>query len=215
MHTYPNYRAPNGRHIVELVRGIPFAVAATSRRGAAPIATHIPVIFDPASAATDTLVGERMLGHMGRANAHWALFAEHPEVLLVFSTSHGYVSPTSYRRDQGVPTVDYAAVHLTGRVTLLDEDAALEVVKNTVLALEATRDPAWDMTESLPVFQKIIGEVVAFAIDIDSESAVFKLSQDMPEDVRQRVRADLLGRACPHLDLTALMDTLSEEKLQR
>ncbi|MFF1946336.1 FMN-binding negative transcriptional regulator [Rhodococcus qingshengii] len=214
MHTYPKYHAPSGRHSVELVRNFPFAVAATSQPVAAPIATHIPVIFDPSSSPTETLVGQRMLGHMGRANPHWELFAEHPDILLVFSTSQGYISPATYQRDPAVPTTDYAAVHLTGRVTLLDDAAALDVVKSTVLALEKARDPQWDMSDSLILFEKIIGRVVAFTIDINTEQAMFKLSQDMPDDIRLRIRDDLLDRDCPHADLTTLMNTLSEEKLR-
>lgn len=219
MHTYPNYHAPDGRAIVDFVARTPFALAVTSQHGA-PIATHVPVVLPPGLEVTalDTWVGTTLWSHMGRANRHWRLMEQQPEVLLVHSSSHGYVSPTLYRKPKSVPTVDYAAVHLTGRVRMLhDEKDALTVVQQTVTQLESTRDPQWDMTNSLDVFAAIISGVTAFAIEITGEQAVFKLSQDMPADTRDRVHDEFAGAAdgCPHADLARLMESLPAEHDKR
>lgn len=223
MHTYPNYHAPDGRALVDLVRNTPFAIAVTSQAGA-PIATHVPVVVPPHIdlSERDSLVGVTLWSHMGRRNRHWRIMRENPEVLLIHSSTHGYVSPTLYRRQGSVPTVDYAAVHLNGTVELLTEDEeALAVVEQTVRQLEGTRTPQWDMTPSLDVFRKIIDGVTAFAITITQEQAVFKLSQEQPEDIRERVHAEFAGEAetsvpgCPHADLAELMDALPDEHVRR
>ncbi|HIY66020.1 MAG TPA: FMN-binding negative transcriptional regulator [Candidatus Agrococcus pullicola] len=223
MHTYPNYHAPDGRALVDLVRTTPFALAVTSQPGA-PIATHVPVVVPPGVdlRERDSLVGVTLWSHMGRRNRHWRLMAESPEVLLIHSSSHGYVSPTLYRKEGSVPTVDYAAVHLTGTVRLmLDDEEALAVVEQTVTQLEGTRSEQWDMTPSKGVFRKIIGGVTAFAITITEEQAVFKLSQEQPEDIRARVRDEFAGRTessipgCPHADLAQLMDALPDDHVRR
>ncbi|MBO1900337.1 FMN-binding negative transcriptional regulator [Leucobacter weissii] len=205
MHTYPSYPAPSGRAVVEFVRDHPFAILATSLPGAAPVATHTPVVLPPGSEPGESLVGARLWGHLGRDNPHWRHFAEHPELLLIFSSSHAYVSPSNYRFSPAAPTLDYAAVHLTGRVTLLDDEAALEIVERTVEVFEERRERPWPMAESRDLFRRIIGGVVAFAIDIDGEQAMFKLSQDMPEEVHERVRRDLLDGEHPHPDVAELM----------
>lgn len=215
MHTFPDYHAPNGRALVDFVAATPFAVAVTSTTGA-PIATHVPVVLPPGldPSAHETLVGQTLWSHLGRANFHWQRMLEQPELLLIHSSSHGYVSPSLYQRPKSVPTVDYTAVHLTGRVTILDDEGALAVVEQTVRQLEGTREHEWDMTDSLDVFRKIIGGVVAFSIEITGEQAVFKLSQDMPAEVRGRVRDEFAGeggepvKGCPHRDLARLMDNL-------
>ena len=70
------------------------------------------------------------------------------------------------------------------------------------------------MSDSRDVFRAIIGGVVAFGIEITAEQAVFKLSQDMPGDIRKRVRDEFAGQGgeplpgCPHADLAKLMDSL-------
>lgn len=215
VYTYPAYHAPNGKALVDFVAATPFAVAVTSQTGA-PIATHVPVVFPPDLNPADheSLVGQTLWSHLGRANPHWERMLEHPEVLLIHTSSHGYVSPTLYERPKSVPTVDYTAVHLTGRVTMFDDEGALRVVEQTVRQLEATRKHEWDMSDSRDVFRAIIGGVVAFGIEITGEQAVFKLSQDMPGDIRRRVRDEFAGEGgeplpgCPHTDLAKLMDSL-------
>ncbi|WP_293694557.1 FMN-binding negative transcriptional regulator [uncultured Agrococcus sp.] len=223
MHTYPNYHPPDGRALVDLVRTTPFALAVTSQSGA-PIATHVPVVVPPGVdlRERDSLVGVTLWSHMGRRNRHWQLMQESPEVLLIHSSSHGYVSPTLYRKEGSVPTVDYAAVHLTGTVRLMLEDEdALAVVEQTVAQLEGTRAEQWDMTPSKGVFRNIIGGVTAFAITIMEEQAVFKLSQEQPKDIRTRVRDEFAGDVkssipgCPHADLAQLMDALPEDHVKR
>jgi transcriptional regulator len=217
VHTFPNYHAPDGRALVDFVAATPFAVAVTSQAGA-PIATHVPVVFPPGvdPADHDSLVGVTLWSHLGRANPHWQRMLEQPEVLLIHSSSHGYVSPTLYEQPKSVPTVDYTAVHLTGRVTVLDDEGALAVVEQTVRQLEGTRKQEWDMTDSLDVFRAIIGGVVAFGIEITGEQAVFKLSQDMSHEIRGRVRDEFAGEGgepvpgCPHTDLARLMDSLPD-----
>ncbi|MBS3182153.1 FMN-binding negative transcriptional regulator [Leucobacter manosquensis] len=206
MHTYPSYVAPSGRAIVEFVRDHPFAVLATST-GGAPVATHVPIVFPPEVEPGETLVGTRLWGHMGTANAHWRQFAERPHALLVFASSHAYVSPSVYEFTPAVPTLDYATVHLTGRVTVLEAaEANLAVVEQTVAQLEGARGEPWDPTESRHVFEKILDGVVSFTIDIESETAMFKLSQDMPADVHGRVRHDLLEGDHLHPDVAELME---------
>lgn len=224
MHTFPSYHAPNGRALVDLVAATPFALAVTSQTGA-PIATHVPVVLPPTLDATslDTLVGQTLWSHMGRANRHWRAMRRHPEVLLIHTSTHGYVSPSLYGTDGAVPTVDYAAVHLTGTVRLMDDDEALDVVVQTVAQLEGARaragGPPWDMAGSLETFRDIITGVTAFAIEVTGEQAVFKLSQDKPADVRSRVRDEFAGAGamsgCPHADVAALMDAQPAEHVRR
>lgn len=205
MHTYPSYVAPSGRAIAEFVRDHPFAVVTTSTAGA-PVATHTPVVFPPGVGPGETLVGTRLWGHIGRANEHWKRFAEQPEVLLVFASSHAYVSPSAYEFTPAVPTLDYATVHLTGRVTVLEEPAEnLAVVEQTVAQLEGARATPWDPSASTHVFEKILAGVVSFTIDIETESAMFKLSQDMPADVHARVQRDLREGDHRHPDVADLM----------
>src|SRR5690242_17937102 len=109
------YREPESSWMAELIRGNPLALAVTSAGpDSGPFATHLPVIFDPEapevpevpepSAAPDgpdgaeapdgsrgPLVGATLLGHMNRANPHWAALESGGTVLLTFTGPHSYV----------------------------------------------------------------------------------------------------------------------------
>lgn len=208
MHTYDRYRPPDGDAVVRFVAEHPFAILVSGHDGRAPVATHLPIVLPPTFDAVDTLVGQTLWGHMGRPNPHWRELDGEPEVLLIHSSSHGYVSPTHYDSAEAAPTLDYAAVHLTGTLRLLDRDAALDVVEQTVRQLESPRDPQWDMEPARGYFRQIIGGVQAFTIDVTGEQAIFKLSQDKQPAERQRIHTEFAAPGCPHTDLAALMEQL-------
>ncbi|MEU6266179.1 FMN-binding negative transcriptional regulator [Saccharopolyspora shandongensis] len=199
MHVFERYAAPSAAAEIDLVRRHPFALVVSADDGAAPVATHLPVIVPSGSAPTG-LVGATLFGHLARVNPHWESFRDGREVLLVFAGPHGYVSPTVYGYDPAVPTWNYAAVHLTGTVELTDDASdTLHIVSETVRALEVLRRPEWDMTASLDTFAGLVEHVVAFRIRVTSASSNFKLSQDMPADVRDRVRRDFRATGNPAL----------------
>ncbi|TDD11233.1 FMN-binding negative transcriptional regulator [Nonomuraea deserti] len=181
MHTFPRYAAEDPAQVSALIRENPFALVVSAVDGV-PVATHVPVILEGAAVAGGTL-----LGHMARANPHWRSFEGSPDVLVIFSGPHGYVSPTVYATDPAVPTWDYAAVHLTGRVELVDD--ALDVVERTVTALESLREPAWEPTPaSRDRFRALLPGVVAFRVHVRTEQSMFKLSQDLDAERYARVR---------------------------
>lgn len=215
MFSYSNYQPPSGEFVVKFVHDQPFAMLCTSSEGA-PVATHIPIVFpQDADVSGETLVGKRLWGHMGKANPHWQLLAEQPQGLLIFSSSHAYVSPSTYHFATAVPTLDYATVHLTGRITLItDREQNLEVVKRTVTQLEQRRAEQWNPHDSFGVFEKIIDDVVSFYFDVETETSMFKLSQDMPQDVHSRVVEDLEHGDHSHKDVADLMREIGiDEKL--
>lgn len=213
MHTYPRFAAPSQRAITQLVRQHPFAAVVSARPGEAPIASHLPLILPPDVDPDASLVGVQMLGHMGRKNPHWQQLEQVGTVLLIFSSSHGYVSPQLYDFTPCAPTLDYAAVHLTGQVELIDStDGALDVVTATIDALETQRPTRWDPTASREYHERIVAGVVAFRVRISEQQAMFKLSQDMSETTRANVRADFDSGPHRHPELVQLMDAMEQAR---
>ncbi|MBK1787045.1 FMN-binding negative transcriptional regulator [Prauserella cavernicola] len=206
MHEFARYAAPSTADEIELVRHNPFALVVSATGEGAPVATHLPVIFPDDEAPPESWDDVTLLGHLARVNPQWRDFAACPELLLVFTGPDGYVSPSAYGYTPAVPTWNYAAVHLTGTVELIESPAAtLDVVERTVLALESPRDPSWDPASSREKFVSLVDHVVAFRVRIRTAHSVFKLSQDMPSDVRERVRADVERTSPSGAALSALM----------
>lgn len=196
MYRFDRFATETHEHAVDLVRTNPFALV-VSAAGGPPVGTHAPVLIE--REAEGTFVGATLLGHLAKANPHWRTWEPDTEVLVVFTGPHGYVSPTSYAVDPAVPTWDYAAVHLTGRIEIITD--VLDVVERTVAAMEAPRTPSWRPTPaSREVFGKLVPGVVPFRVHVTAEERLFKLSQDKDDELRERVHRD----ADP--ELAALMD---------
>jgi len=211
MHTYERYRPRSQTEVNQLVREHPFAIVVSAAPGEAPVATHLPMILPPDLAPDTTLIGTTLRGHMGRANPHWQQFRDGPKVLLVFGTSHAYVTPQSYDPGPTAPTLDYSAVHLTGHVELIDDAAeTLDVVEATVATFESARPTQWNPHGSRELFDQILPGVVAFRVQVETQDAMFKLSQEKSEQVRRRVRDDLVVGPHRHPDVVAWLDRFEE-----
>ncbi|MEU6646915.1 FMN-binding negative transcriptional regulator [Saccharomonospora sp. NPDC046836] len=212
MHTYPRYAAPSQRAIVDLVREHPFAVLVSTAPGEAPVASHLPLILPTDIDPCAPLDGTILLGHMGRKNPHWQQLTQPSPVLLIFSSVHGYVSPQLYDFTPAAPTLDYAAVHLTGVIELIDDpDESMAVVEATVAALESRRPTQWDPAESREFFARILPGIVAFRVRVTKQQAMFKLSQDMPAHVTDNVRNDFASGPHRHPQLVELMDRMPRD----
>jgi transcriptional regulator len=201
------YREPDSSWMVDVVRGNPLALAAgngTPETG--PFATHLPVIFDPETSAdwTGDLTGATLLGHMNKANPHWKALETGSVLLLTFTGPHSYVSPTVYQKSPAAPTWNFTAVHVRGTVEKLgSEEDTLSVVESTVRAFEGRFGNGWDMTESLGYFRKIVPAAGAFRLTVTGAEGMFKLSQEQPCEVRERVRETFGASECTYKRETA------------
>ncbi|MCQ4196069.1 FMN-binding negative transcriptional regulator [Streptomyces parvulus] len=193
--------------MVDLIRGNPLALAvANGQPDEGPFATHLPVIFDPDHPLDrdDDLTGATLLGHMNRANPHWGSLETGGVLLLTFTGPHSYVSPTVYEVTPAAPTWNFTAVHVRGVVEKLDStDETLAVVQSTVRAFEGEFGNGWDMTDSLGYFRKIAPGVGAFRFTVTGAEGMFKLSQEQPGEVRERVRESFGQSGCVHKRGTA------------
>ncbi|WP_372343069.1 FMN-binding negative transcriptional regulator [Streptomyces sp. KL116D] len=65
---------------------------------------------------TGELPGTTLLGHLNRANPHWAALETGSVLLLTFTGPHSYVSPTVYEKSPAAPTWNFTSVHVRGVV---------------------------------------------------------------------------------------------------
>ncbi|MFE5831524.1 FMN-binding negative transcriptional regulator [Streptomyces sp. NPDC056488] len=201
------YREPDSSWMVDVIRDNPLALA-VSNGGSddGPFATHLPVIFDPGAPTEPSgdLRGTTLLGHMNKANPHWKALETGSVLLLTFTGPHSYVSPTVYRKSPAAPTWNFTAVHVRGVVRMLGSaEETLSVVESTVRAFEKDFGDGWDMTESLGYFRKIVPAAGAFSVTVTGVEGMFKLSQEQPGEVRERVRESFGQSACTYKRETA------------
>ncbi|MGW6012967.1 FMN-binding negative transcriptional regulator [Streptomyces sp. NPDC055210] len=208
-----HYREPDSSWMADLIRDNPLALAVTN--GSAddgPYATHLPVIPDPQADDEwpDDLTGATLLGHMNKANPHWRALETKDVMLLAFTGPHAYVSPTVYEVTPAAPTWNFTSVHVHGVVETIDSlEETLDVVQATALAFEAQFGDGWDQRESVDYFRKIVPAVGAFRVTVTGAEGMFKLSQEQPTEVRDRVQKSFSGRECTrHRETAELMSRL-------
>jgi transcriptional regulator len=130
---------------------------------------------------------------MARANPQWQGFGEAQPVLAIFHGPHAYVSPSWYRAT-GVPTWNYAVVHVYGRARPIEDQATLRSLIERLTALHEARNPSpWRNDLPDDRYHDLLGKIVGFEIDIERMEAKFKLSQNRSDADRQGVIAGLRG----------------------
>jgi len=142
--------------------------------GLALAATHLPLMVQ----------GDRLIGHMARANSQWQLLAAQPESLAIFSGVDGYVSPSLYatKRETGrvVPTWNYEAVHAYGRLEVIEDTTRiLEVVSSLTDHHEASRQNPWKVADAPGDYiARQLQGIVAVVLHVKRLLGVRKLSQN-------------------------------------
>lgn len=152
-----------------------------------PAATLLPVLWH----------GDRVIAHMARANDHWRSITPGSAALLVCTGADAYVSPSWYasKAEHGrvVPTWNYSAVHLSGRVTVHDDP---DWVRAAVTALTETheqpRPHPWAVSDAPEKY--LAGQlraIVGLEVTVERVEGKAKLSQNRSEADQDGVLAGL------------------------
>ena len=147
-----------------------------------PFASHLPFLPDRAAGVLHC--------HVARANPQWQHLASSPLALAIFAGPHGYVSPTWYAEAGGVPTWNYAVVHVHGAATVVDD---LEHKRRHVEALAARYERGRDAPWAPQYDARRLGGIVGINIRVDRLEGKFKLSQNRSAADRAGVVAQLLA----------------------
>jgi transcriptional regulator len=135
-------------------------------------ATHIPIELE-----INTQGKEILQGHISKLNPQKEGFAENDQILAVFTGPHSYISSSWYDHEN-VPTWNYIAVHVYGRIKIVDEATAIASLKKLVDKYEThSANPVRVEDLSEKTMREARG-IIAFEIEIDEIQATKKLSQN-------------------------------------
>jgi transcriptional regulator len=178
-----NERDPE--RISALIEGHPFGMLVTAPEGV-PFVSHLPFLFERPAGSQG-----KLLGHMARANPQWQHFSTGSEVLAVFQGAHAYVSPSWYS-SAGVPTWNYAVVHLRGKPRLIEGEAELEALLEQLTRVHESPMPSpWEPKLTGERRSKLLSMIVGFEIEVTHIQGKFKLSQNRPLEDQQNVVKEL------------------------
>jgi transcriptional regulator len=169
-----------------------------------PFATHLPFLLERTSGPQGALIG-----HVARANPQWRQ-ASGQTALAIFSGPHAYISPTWYQSEQVVPTWNYVAVHVYGRLEIFeDEIALLKIVQEMVQTYEKNMPQPWSFDGSTMFAKRLLAQIVGFRMEIEKIEGKFKLNQNQPVERRGRVIRALRERGDENsLAICAMMQAM-------
>ncbi|MEC3862843.1 FMN-binding negative transcriptional regulator [Mesobacterium sp. TK19101] len=144
-----------------------------------PMVSHVPFLLAGDGSHADL--------HLVRSNPiARALNAPQPAMIAV-NGPDGYISPDWYGIDHQVPTWNYVAVHLTGRLELLPQNALLPLLDRQSEAFESRLlpKPVWK-TDKMPdaVMDRLMRMIVPCRLHIADIAATWKLAQNKPDAAR-------------------------------
>jgi transcriptional regulator len=163
----------------------------------APFGTHMPILWDAEKRIAT--------GHIARANPQWR--QGDGKGLIVLGGPEAYVTPSWYpsKAEHGktVPTWNYEAVHITGRVEWFDDAERLEAMLDQLSVFhERDRAKPWTMNDApRPYIDALKRAIVGVTLKAERVEAKRKLSQN-------KSAADFSGVV---KGLTASGDPLAEE----
>lgn len=147
-----------------------------------PEATHIPIELIEQNNEEAFLQG-----HISRANQQWKSFSDKSSVLAIFQGPHSYVSSSWYNH-VNVPTWNYLAVHVYGKIKIIEGDELYLSLKDLVDRYETISEKPIKM-EELPedMMSKYMIGIVGFRIAIEKIEGKWKLSQNRDKEDQQNI----------------------------
>ena len=148
-------------------------------------ATHIPLELETNKKGVSVLQG-----HISKENPQWKGFTENDEVMAIFPGPHSYISPSWYDHEN-VPTWNYIAVHVYGKIKIIEGDAVIESLKKLVDKYEKnSKNPVRIEDLSKKTMMQTRG-IVAFEIEIEEIQATKKMSQNRDDKDFQNIISEL------------------------
>jgi transcriptional regulator len=177
MYDLPYHKENDPQIIRDFIARYPFAFLTGCDAENKPVATQVPVFIEEQD-------GKKFLrGHIMKGNDHHRSFLQNPNVLVVFTGNHTYVSGTWYSNPHTPSTWNYMSVHASGLIRFLDDEALADVLRKTSLHFENNNTESATVFDNLPdeLKRRIMHMIVAFEIEVTEMKNVFKLSQDRDE----------------------------------
>lgn len=182
MHPDPRYRTDDRALCESLIDEVGFGmVFAATPDG--PRMAHTPLL---------STSGGAIQFHLARGNA-LTRHLEGETALIVINGPDAYVSPRWYGNRDTVPTWDYVALELEGRVRRMD-DEGLEAFLHAAIERHETRLPGtpWLSEESSDkAWSGLFRGIVGFEMEVLAWRPTLKLSQNKSAEDRARIAEGL------------------------
>lgn len=169
MYVPKRFEVADHDEIFKLISDNGFAIVVSHHDGRS-VATHTPLVINQEM----TLLH----GHISRPNPQGKTFKDGEDVLCIFNGPHAYISSSWYDHEN-VPTWNYLAAHVYGKLRVLEGDELIQSLSVLVDKCERRSTvPVRVEHMSRDYLNQQIKGIVGFEVKITSIEAVKKLSQN-------------------------------------
>ncbi len=178
MHPNPNFRKETQERNIKFVRERSFGTLAINAKEG-PLLSHIPFLL-----MEDTKTIEL---HLVRSNPIVSALAEPQAAVISVMGGDSYISPDWYFIDDQVPTWNYIAVHIRGKISLLQQEEIHDVLDRLTASMENRLLPKKPWASSKmdqDVYNKMLRQIVPVRMEVMDIQGTWKLSQNKSDEVR-------------------------------
>lgn len=159
-----------------------------SQTASFPLTTHLPFLYEPTIGEHGTL-----FSHLAMQNPHVAQLQAQPEVMVIFSGPHAYVSPT-WIENKHVPTWNYTVLNAYGTARLVTEEATAKRVL-TELVAQYEGEAGWQTDFSQQNQSQLLKAIQVIAIDVKNFEGKLKLSQNRTTQEQAQIHTHLISQS--------------------
>lgn len=203
MYKIPYFTEPDQQLVINFMQAHPF-VTLIAHDGIKNVATQIPVLF----AEKDGQLYLRC--HIMCNTDHHKAILYKPEVLVLFTGPHCYVSSSWYTEKMGA-TWNYQTVHVSGTCNILSDEETISILRDLTENYEKPREKPLYI-DALPdnYVASHVKAIAGLEIKVTSIYPIFKLSQNRDDESYKNIVKHLL--ASPDTDAQKIA---SEMKVRR
>jgi len=196
MHVPEHFKITDHAMLAALLRDHPFGTLVTLHDDL-PFASHLPFLCDVEDGRIT-----RLWGHLARNNPQCTDLATGQTALAMFTGPHAYVSPSWYA-SPGVPTWNYAVVHIYGTVHITDDRAALRSrIAQLTRIFESAQSIPWQ-PDLEGRHDGALNRITGFSVEVTEVQGKFKLSQNRGAEDRRRVAQEFAASGAPSAEALA------------
>ena len=203
MHPNQTFRKANDELNISFARDRSFGtLAINADKG--PLLSHIPFLLSED--------GTYLEAHLVRSNPILKSLDREIDAVIGVNGGDTYISPDWYEIDNQVPTWNYVAVHIRGKLKRLSHDQLPGILERLSHQFETRLlpKPVWKMDKvEQDTLDKLQRMIVPISIQVTSIDGTWKLAQNKQEDARlaaaNQVKADGIGHEIG--EIASLMHT--------
>ena len=185
MHPNPAFRKTPDEPNLDFARERGFGILSVNH-DPSPLLAHVPFLLGRDGASLEL--------HLVRSNP---ILKEMPsEAVIAVSGPDSYISPDWYEVPDQVPTWNYVAVHLRGRIEPQPQERIRDLLDRQSAMFEGQLAPKapWTTGKMTPeVLEKMMRMIVPCRMEITSVDGTWKLGQNKPDEVRLNAGREVAG----------------------